>query len=168
MYEYEIKKSKFISYIFYVENTSHQKNIIEELKKQYSDATHICYAYVIKEDGIKEKAFDDGEPSGTAGKPILECIKKNKLILINGAVIMKIKQLSAESFMLFDQINMKFSDNINVIFGENSTGKTALLKTLYSTSKLVADNSNAIIEEIKIVSLFIASQRVGNCGVHTI
>ena len=54
---------------------------------------------------------------------------------------MKIKKWKAESFMLFDRIDMKFSDNINVVFGENSTGKTALLKTLYSTSKLMADNS---------------------------
>lgn len=64
---------------------------------------------------------------------------------------MKIKQLSAESFMLFDQINMKFSDNINVIFGENSTGKTALLKTLYSTSKLVADNSENKEEQERVL-----------------
>ena len=55
---------------------------------------------------------------------------------------MKINHLSAESFMLFDSIDMQFSDNINVIFGENSTGKTALIKTLYSAGKLLADNSD--------------------------
>ena len=80
VYEYEIKKSKFISLIYSINSTLQIKNILEDLKKEYSDATHICYAYVLKEDGIKEKAVDNGEPSGTAGKPILDCIKKNNMV----------------------------------------------------------------------------------------
>lgn len=64
---------------------------------------------------------------------------------------MKIKNLSAEDFMLFDKIDMKFSDNINVIFGENSTGKTALIKTLYSSSKLLADNSDTKEDQEKFL-----------------
>lgn len=55
---------------------------------------------------------------------------------------MKIKHLNAENYMLFDNIDMQFSDNINVIFGENSTGKTALIKTLYSASKLLSENND--------------------------
>lgn len=53
---------------------------------------------------------------------------------------MKIYSIAAEKFMLFDKINIDFSSGINVIFGENSTGKTALIKVLYSSSKLIADD----------------------------
>ena len=80
IFEYEIKKSKFIAMLFYTESSVEIKNILEKIKKEHSSATHICYAFVILENGIKEKAFDDGEPSSTAGKPILECIKKNNLV----------------------------------------------------------------------------------------
>ena len=60
---------------------------------------------------------------------------------------MKIKNFNAKKYMLFDDINMKFSENINIIFGENSTGKTALIKTLYSASKLLAYNSETKEEQ---------------------
>lgn len=54
---------------------------------------------------------------------------------------MKISTLSAEKFMLFDSIDIDFSTGINIIFGENSTGKTAMLKVLYASSKLMSDSS---------------------------
>ena len=69
----EIKKSKFIGLSFFVENTEQIEPILSKLKHDYADATHICYAYVLE---TQEKCSDDGEPSGTAGKPILEVIKK--------------------------------------------------------------------------------------------
>ena len=80
----EINKSKFISFLIKIDDI---KNIDEELNKiknKYNDATHICYAYII--DG-KEKAIDDGEPSGTAGKPILEILKKYELDHILAIVV---------------------------------------------------------------------------------
>ena len=72
----EINKSKFISYLIKIDDIDNVGKELNKLKEKYKDATHICYAYVI--DG-KEKASDDGEPSGTAGKPILEILKKNNL-----------------------------------------------------------------------------------------
>ncbi len=69
-----INKSKFIACSFIVYNEEDVQNILDKLKKQYADATHICYAYSIYPN--IEKCFDDGEPQGTAGKPILDCIKK--------------------------------------------------------------------------------------------
>ena len=74
----DIKKSKFIAYSFYVEDEQSVIKHLDLLKKEYGDATHICYAYVLNSPN-REKAFDDGEPDGTAGKPILEVIKKQKL-----------------------------------------------------------------------------------------
>lgn len=66
------KKSRFIANVFPVETENEAVKIIEEIKKKYWDARHNCYAFVLK-DGIS-RCSDDGEPSGTAGRPILEVI----------------------------------------------------------------------------------------------
>ena len=74
---YIIKKSKFITYLYNVNNVSEVSNILDKLKKEYKDSTHICYAYILTS---TEKCSDDGEPSGTAGLPILNILKKNNLM----------------------------------------------------------------------------------------
>jgi len=68
------KKSRFIGSAFYVETTEEAEKKIAELSKKYWDARHNCYAYVIGENSEISKCSDNGEPSGTAGKPILEVI----------------------------------------------------------------------------------------------
>ena len=74
------KKSRFIANLFYVESTQKAENIIKEIRKKYYDAKHNCIAYRIIENGrIVEKASDDGEPSGTAGAPMLNILQKNNL-----------------------------------------------------------------------------------------
>lgn len=75
----EISKSKFYSYLIETNSVEEFKKLIENFKKDHKKATHICYAYVIDDNGAKEKAFDDGEPKGTAGLPILNVIKKRGL-----------------------------------------------------------------------------------------
>ena len=69
--EIEEKRSKFIANIFHIENVIEAENIIKQTKKQYYDARHNCYAYIVKEEQMIKKSSDDGEPSGTAGSPIL-------------------------------------------------------------------------------------------------
>ena len=74
------KKSKFIANLFYVESIEQAEKIIKETKKKYHDARHNCVAYRILENtNIVEKASDDGEPSGTAGMPMLHILKTNNL-----------------------------------------------------------------------------------------
>ena len=74
------KKSKFIAKLIYVETEEEVENIIKETRKQYFDARHHCIAYrVIKDNNIIEKANDDGEPSGTAGAPMLKILQNNNL-----------------------------------------------------------------------------------------
>lgn len=74
------KKSKFIANIFYVETREEAENIIKDINKKYHDARHNCYAYrIYSESGIIEKSSDDGEPSGTAGAPVLTILSKNNL-----------------------------------------------------------------------------------------
>ena len=74
------KKSKFIANIFYIESKEEAEKLIKDINKKYHDARHNCYAYrVITNDGIIEKSSDDGEPSGTAGAPMLNILSKNEL-----------------------------------------------------------------------------------------
>ena len=77
--EVEEKKSRFIANLFYVESVEEAENCLKQIKKKYYDARHNCYAYVVKEESIIKKSSDDGEPSGTAGSPILNVIERNNL-----------------------------------------------------------------------------------------
>ena len=74
------KKSKFIANLIPVESVEQAEQVIKEIKKNYHDARHNCIAYRIIENGnIIEKSSDDGEPSGTAGAPMLNILQKNEL-----------------------------------------------------------------------------------------
>lgn len=73
------KKSRFIAHVFYVKNEDEAIAYINEVKKKYWDARHHCYAYVLGTNNEIQKCSDDGEPSGTAGKPIMEVIM-NRMI----------------------------------------------------------------------------------------
>ncbi len=74
------KKSKFIGTLLPVENVEEAESLLKEYKKKYHDARHNCYAYRMVENGkILEKSSDDGEPSGTAGAPMLSILKNNGL-----------------------------------------------------------------------------------------
>jgi uncharacterized YigZ family protein len=78
-HEIIIQKSRFISYINRATTEEEAQQFILEIKKKHKDATHNCSAYLIGENDQIQKANDDGEPSGTAGVPILEVLKKRKL-----------------------------------------------------------------------------------------
>lgn len=78
--EIVVKKSKFICNLIKAETQEEAENIIKQIKKKYYDARHNCIAYRILEDEkIIEKSSDDGEPSGTAGGPMLNILQKNNL-----------------------------------------------------------------------------------------
>lgn len=82
-----INKSRFIAYKCDLDCLEQVKTILEDLKKEHKKATHICYAYVFSKDTIIEKCSDDKEPSGTAGYPILNVIKKKNLTNVFVAVV---------------------------------------------------------------------------------
>ena len=74
------KKSRFIGTMFYVDSEEKAQAILKDIKKQYYDARHNCFAYrVMTENGVVERFSDDGEPSGTAGGPMLNILAKNNL-----------------------------------------------------------------------------------------
>lgn len=73
------KRSRFLAFAFHVNNEAEAKNLVGQFKKKYYDARHVCYAYVLGENGNTTRANDDGEPSGTAGRPILGQIQSRGL-----------------------------------------------------------------------------------------
>jgi uncharacterized YigZ family protein len=77
--EYIIQRSRFITFVMRVETEEEALDYINNIKKMHHTATHNCSAYMIGEHDDIQKANDDGEPSGTAGVPILEVLKKQKL-----------------------------------------------------------------------------------------
>lgn len=79
-----INKSRFITILTNINDIDKVKEKLEEIKKKYKDATHYCYAYIINN---HEKCSDNGEPSGTAGMPILNVLKQNDLTNILCVVI---------------------------------------------------------------------------------
>ncbi len=73
------KRSKFLAFAFPVADEDEAKTQAAALRKKYFDARHVCYAYVCGEDGGVTRSSDDGEPSGTAGRPILNQILSHSL-----------------------------------------------------------------------------------------
>ncbi len=85
--EIEINKSRFIAIRKELTSLDEVKPFLLELKKEHKKARHVCYAYVYKNEIVSEKCSDDGEPSGTAGYPILNVIKKKNLTNVIVAVV---------------------------------------------------------------------------------
>lgn len=81
--ELEVKKSKFIANIIKIKDEQDAKEKLNQIRKEYSDARHNCYAYIVYDNETKtkiEKSSDDREPSGTAGIPMLTLLQKNNLV----------------------------------------------------------------------------------------
>lgn len=85
-HEIEIKKSRFICTLRRVESEDAARDFIQEIKKEHWKATHNCSAYLLGERSEIQRSSDDGEPSGTAGVPMLEVLKKNELINVAAVV----------------------------------------------------------------------------------
>ena len=76
---YTEKRSKFLAFAHHVETADEVKDIVAGYRKKYYDARHVCYAYMLGAERKEFRANDDGEPSSTAGKPILGQINSNEL-----------------------------------------------------------------------------------------
>ncbi len=76
---YSEKRSKFLAFAHHVETVDEVKDLIAQYRKKYYDARHVCYAYMLGAERDEFRANDDGEPSSTAGKPILGQINSNEL-----------------------------------------------------------------------------------------
>lgn len=81
------KRSRFLSFIMHVSTEEEAKNIVSSYKKKFYDARHVCYAYIIGNQGNITRSCDDGEPSGTAGRPILGQLVSHQLTYSIGIVV---------------------------------------------------------------------------------
>ena len=128
--QYKEKKSKFIAYIFSVYNEENVKEKLKIIKKKESSANHYCYAYIINSDKSKQISNDDGEPSSSAGKPILSQIiandLTNTLIVVarhNGGIklgipglIRSYKSAAANVIMKASISTIKITEDYKIIF----------------------------------------------------
>lgn len=78
-YEIKIKNSRFIAHINNISSFEDSKSYISQINSEFKDATHNCWAYILGKTGEMFHSSDDGEPSGTAGKPILNTLQKYKM-----------------------------------------------------------------------------------------
>lgn len=121
------KKSKFIANLYYVNSLKDTEEKLKDIKKKYFDARHNCYAYrVINEENIVEKSSDDGEPSGTAGAPMLNIL--SKMELVNVIVV------------------------VTRYFGGILLGTGGLVKAYSDATKKAIENSQFAIEEKGIIA----------------
>ena len=127
---YTEKRSKFLAFAIPVESVEEIKDIVAQYQKKYYDARHVCYAYMLGAERTEFRANDNGEPSGTAGKPILGQINSNELtnILIivvryfggiklgTRGLIVAYKQAAAEAIAAAEIIEKTVDTDITFLF----------------------------------------------------
>lgn len=128
---YKEKGSKFISFAFPVNNVEEVKEIVKEFQKKYFDARHVCYAYMIGQERETFRANDDGEPSGTAGRPILGQINSHNLtnilvivvryfggvLLGTGGLVVAYKEATLDAINNAEIIEKVVEESISIQFG---------------------------------------------------
>ncbi len=85
--QYTEKRSKFLAFALHVNSEEEAKQMVMAYKKKYFDARHVCYAYVLGNQSETIRTNDDGEPSGTAGRPILGQFQSRRLTYVLGVVV---------------------------------------------------------------------------------
>ena len=85
--EFVEKKSTFITHLVRVTSEEEAREFIQKMKKKHYDATHVCSCYVVGDNNEIKRANDDGEPSGTAGAPMLDVLVKNEIKNVCATVI---------------------------------------------------------------------------------
>lgn len=84
---YKEKGSRFLSFVYPVASPEAVKPLVDGLRRTYHDARHVCYAYRLAPDGAVFRSNDDGEPSGTAGRPMLGCLLSHNLVNVLVVVV---------------------------------------------------------------------------------
>lgn len=127
---YSEKRSKFLAFAMPVRSVAEVKQIVADYQKKYYDARHVCYAYMLGAERLEFRANDNGEPSGTAGKPILGQINSNELtdILIivvryfggvklgTSGLIVAYRQAAAEAIAAAEIIEKTVDEDVSFMF----------------------------------------------------
>jgi uncharacterized YigZ family protein len=161
---YKQKGSKFLAFTFPVSNENEVKKHLHDLKHQYPDASHHCYAYVLNFDKQNYRANDDGEPSNTAGKPILRQIQKhdltNVLVVVVryfGGTLLGVSGLIEAYGQAADECLAKCEKSVKLIFEKYEIScEYGLEQEIYKALKQfnglihVIENQDLFCAEIKI------------------
>ena len=127
---YSEKRSKFLAFAIPVTSVGEVKERVAEYQKKYYDARHVCYAYMLGAERTEFRANDNGEPSGTAGKPILGQINSNELtdILIvvvryfggiklgTSGLIVAYRQAAAEALAAAEVVEKTVDEDVTFLF----------------------------------------------------
>ena len=146
--EIVVKKSRFIANIFHVESEDEALSILERMRKQYWDARHNCYGYIIGKNEELVRFSDDGEPGGTAGKPILEVIKGRDLtdilvvvtryfggvLLGTGGLVRAYTDATIEGLSNANLVTVTYMQKLGIEVDYNTIGK---LKYVLSTDGIM-------------------------------
>lgn len=139
--EIEEKRSRFIGSAFYVENEEEAEKIIKDTKKKYYDARHNCFAYIINNGSVAKRFSDDGEPSGTAGKPMLDVLLGEELyntavvvtryfggtLLGTGGLVRAYSKAVQEGLAQSDLIEKQYGNILEIGTDYNGVGKIQYL-----------------------------------------
>lgn len=153
VHEIDIKKSRFICHLARVKTEEEAKIFIEQIKKQYNNATHNCSCYCIGDNDEIQKANDDGEPTGTAGIPMLEVLKKHQIKdtvavvtryfggikLGAGGLIRAYGKAVSESIQMIGLVIKKIVVPIDIVVDYTLTGK--LEHALHNSDYIMLDTT---------------------------
>ena len=127
---YKEKGSKFLSFAVPVSSADEVKEIVKNYRKEYYDSRHVCYAYMLGTDRKEFRANDDGEPSGTAGRPILGQINSRELtnilvivvryfggiLLGTGGLVVAYKEATTDALNQAEVIEKTVDESISILF----------------------------------------------------
>ena len=127
---YKEKGSKFLSFAIPVSSADEVKEIVKNYRKEYYDSRHVCYAYMLGADRKEFRANDDGEPSGTAGRPILGQINSRELtnilvivvryfggiLLGTGGLVVAYKEATTDALDQAEVIEKTVDESISIVF----------------------------------------------------
>ena len=139
--EFVDKKSRFIAHVYAIDSEEQAQGYIEELKKKYWDARHNCYGYVLGNNNETQRFSDDGEPSGTAGKPMLDVLLGEELyntavvvtryfggtLLGTGGLVRAYSKAVQEGLAQSDLIEKQYGNILEIGTDYNGVGKIQYL-----------------------------------------
>lgn len=152
---YKEKGSKFLAFAFPVNNKEEIKDILQTYRKQYYDARHVCYAYMLGAERTDFRSNDDGEPSGTAGKPILGQINSHNLtniliiviryfggiLLGTGGLIVAYRQAAADAINAAEEIEKTVDFGYSLLFGYENMN--SIMRIIKEENATITDNRYA-------------------------
>jgi uncharacterized YigZ family protein len=178
---YEEKKSRFIGMTFKVDNEEQVAAILEAVRKKYWDARHNCHAFVIGENNEITRCSDDGEPSGTAGKPILEVITgagvHNCLVVVTryfggtllgtGGLVRAYTKAAKDSLSNSRLVRLVQGEEYSIVTDYNSIGKIQYIVPQFNakiTDSVYTDKVEVFVEVVKEDSKALLNQITEGTG----